>query len=84
VSVAGDRGRVENVASHGETVKSKTTPLTAAIALVPVIALTLGIPLANRVDPRIFGMPFLPAYIALWIVLTPPIMLAVYRLERRA
>ena len=64
--------------------KAKTTLLTAAIALVPVLALTVGIPLANRVDPRIFGMPFLPAYIALWILLTPAIMFVVYRLERRA
>jgi hypothetical protein len=51
---------------------------------VPVLALTLGIPLANRVEPRIFGMPFLPAYIALWILLTPAIMFAVFRIERRA
>lgn len=64
--------------------KAKTTLRSAAIALVPVLALTAGIPFANRVDPRIFGMPFLPAYIALWILLTPPIMFAVYRLERRA
>ncbi len=64
--------------------KGKTTPLSAIIALVPVLALTAGIPLANRVEPRLCGMPFLPAYIALWIVLTPAIMFAVFRLERRA
>ncbi len=62
---------------------SKTTPLSIALALVPVLALTAGIPLANREEPRIFGFPFLPAYIALWIVLTPAFMFAVYRLERR-
>jgi hypothetical protein len=64
--------------------KPKTTALSVALALVPVLALTLGIPLANRVEPRIFGMPFLPAYIAIWILLTPAIMFAVFRIERRA
>jgi hypothetical protein len=54
------------------------------LALVPVLALTLGIPFANRVDPRILGLPFLPAYIAIWILLTPAFMFAVYRIERRS
>jgi len=54
------------------------------LALVPALALTLGIPFANRVDPRILGLPFLPAYIAIWILLTPAFMFAVYRIERRS
>ena len=63
--------------------KPKTTGLSVALALIPVLALTLGIPFANRVEPRIVGMPFLPAYIAIWILLTPAFMLAVYRSEHR-
>jgi hypothetical protein len=65
-------------------VPGKTSPLSVALALVPVLALTAGIPFANRVEPRIFGFPFLPAYIAFWIVSTPAFMLAVYRFERRS
>ncbi len=61
----------------------QTTPLSVGLALVPVLALTLGIPLANRVEPRIFGLPFLLAYIVIWIVLTPAFLLAVYRSEHR-
>jgi hypothetical protein len=38
-----------------------TTPVSVGLALVPVLSLTLGIPLANRVEPRIFGLPFLLA-----------------------
>jgi hypothetical protein len=64
-------------------VKSTKTGLSICIALVPVLALTLGIPFANRVDPRIFGLPFLPAYICFWILLTPGFMFAVYRSEGR-
>jgi hypothetical protein len=61
----------------------RTTPLSIGLALIPVLALTLGIPFANRVDPRIAGLPFLLAYITLWILLTPAFLLAVYRLEHR-
>jgi hypothetical protein len=53
-------------------------------AAIPAIALTVATPLANHVEPRIFGLPFLPAYIVLWILLTPLFLLAVYRLEPRA
>lgn len=63
--------------------KPKTGLLSIVLALVPVLALTVGIPFANRVEPRIVGLPFLPAYIAIWIVLTPAFMLAVYRSEHR-
>jgi hypothetical protein len=54
-----------------------------ALALVPVLALTLGIPFANRLEPRICGLPFLLAWIVGWIVLTPAIMAVVHRLDRR-
>ncbi len=51
---------------------------------MPVLGLTLGIPFANRVEPRIGGLPFLLAYIVMWIVLTPAFLFAVYRSEHRA
>jgi hypothetical protein len=53
--------------------------ISLALAAIPVLALTLGIPFANRLEPRIAGLPFLLAYIAIWILLTPCFMLAVYR-----
>jgi hypothetical protein len=53
------------------------------LALVPVLALTVGIPFANRLEPRIFGLPFLLAYIVVWILLTPVFLFAVYRSEGR-
>lgn len=62
----------------------RTTPLSIGLALVPVLALTLGIPFANRLEPRIAGLPFLLAYIVIWIVLTPLFLFAVYRSEHRA
>ncbi len=53
-----------------------------ALAIVPTLALTCGIPFANRVDPRIFGLPFLLGYIVLWILATPLFMYAAFRAMR--
>jgi uncharacterized protein DUF3311 len=41
------------------------------IAAIPVLALTAGIPLANRVEPFILGLPFFIAYQTFWVLLTP-------------
>jgi hypothetical protein len=61
----------------------RTSPTTIGIALIPVLALTLGIPFANRVEPRIAGLPFLLAYIVIWILLTPAFLFTIYRSEQR-
>jgi hypothetical protein len=39
---------------------------------------------ANRIEPRLFGLPFLLAYIVIWAVLTPAVTALVYRLDARA
>jgi DMSO/TMAO reductase YedYZ heme-binding membrane subunit len=61
-----------------------TTRLSIVLATVPVLALTAGIPFANRLEPRIFGLPFLLAYIVAWILLTPAFLTTVYALDRAA
>ena len=54
--------------------------LTAVIcAAIPVLALTLGVVLANHLEPRILGLPFVLAWIVAWVLLTPAFMWAVYR-----
>ena len=55
----------------------------AVLAGIPALALTLAIPFANAVEPRIFGLPLLLAWIVVWIVLTPLFMWLVYRNEGR-
>ena len=60
----------------------RPTRLSLALAAVPVLALTLGIPLANRLEPRVFGLPFLLAYIVVWILITPAFLGAAYALDR--
>lgn len=43
--------------------------------------LTFGVPFANRVEPRIFGLPFILAWIVFWVVLTPVTLYFIYRAE---
>jgi Protein of unknown function (DUF3311) len=61
----------------------RRSPVTIILAVIPALALTVGLPFANHLEPRIFGLPFLLDYIVLWILLTPVFMFSVYRLENR-
>jgi len=51
--------------------------LSGVLAGIPVLALTVGVPFANRLEPRILGFPFLIAYLTVWVVLTPAFLYAV-------
>jgi len=54
-----------------------------AVAAIPVCALSVAVPFVNRVEPRVLGLPFLLFWILLWVLLTPPCLWLVGRLERR-
>ncbi|TKC91188.1 DUF3311 domain-containing protein [Trinickia terrae] len=51
------------------------------LAALPFIGILLGVPFFNRVEPLVLGMPFVLAWIVLWVVLTACIMALVYRLD---
>jgi len=54
------------------------------LGLIPACAL-VGAPwLANRLEPRVLGMPFLLAWIVAWVAMTSVFMLVISRLDRRA
>ena len=55
----------------------RTTAIVCAI--VPVLALTLGVVFANHLEPRILGLPFVLAWIVIWVLLTPAFMWVAYR-----
>jgi Protein of unknown function (DUF3311) len=57
--------------------------LRALIAAVPIAALTVAVPLVNRVEPRILGLPFVLCWIAAWVLLAPAFLWTIGRLERR-
>ncbi len=54
-----------------------------ALAIIPIAMLTVAVPLVNRVEPRIFGLPFLLAWIAFWVLLSPLSIYTIYRLDNR-
>jgi hypothetical protein len=54
------------------------------LAVIPAVMLTFAVPLVNRVEPRVFGLPFLLVWIAAWVALTPLFLYAIERLRQRA
>lgn len=43
-----------------------------------------GVPLANRVEPYVFGLPFLLFWIVAWVVITAGVMGLIYVLDHSA
>jgi hypothetical protein len=52
------------------------------VAVLPTIGLLAGVPFANRVEPYVFGLPFLLFWIVGWVVATSAIMGIIWMLDR--
>jgi len=61
----------------------KGTKYALLLGCIPFVALVFLLPLANRIDPVILGLPFLLFWILVWILLTPLILLGAYLLQRK-
>jgi hypothetical protein len=48
------------------------------LAIVPFLALLVGPFFVNRATPFVLGLPFLLAWIVVWILLTSVIMAVIY------
>ena len=53
------------------------------LGLVPFAAMCFSVPLWDRVDPMILGIPFNLAWLVLWIPLSTLCLWGAYRLERK-
>lgn len=51
------------------------------LLLIPFMGLCVLLPLANRIEPYILGVPFLLFWIGLWMILSSVILYIVYRLD---
>jgi len=51
------------------------------MGLIPFIGACFSVPLWDRVDPMIFGLPFNLFWLISWILLTPLFMWGAYRIE---
>ena len=61
----------------------KGTKLALILGAIPFITLVFALPLVNRVEPVILGLPFLLFWIISWVILTPLILFLAYRLEKK-
>lgn len=52
------------------------------LAAVPVAMLLGALPLVNRVEPRILGLPFLLVWLIFWVLMTPLFLLGAERLRQ--
>ncbi|MCM3117707.1 DUF3311 domain-containing protein [Neobacillus sp. MER 74] len=52
------------------------------LIILPLLSQLVVLPLANRIDPIILGLPFLQFWLFLWIVLTPLCTLGIYQLDK--
>ena len=55
--------------------------LLRVLAALPFVGILLGVPFVNRVEPLMLGMPFVLAWIVMWVVLSSIIMAIIYRLD---
>ena len=53
-------------------------------AFIPALALVAGLPLVNRLEPIVLGLPFLLFWILAWVLATPLFLAAAYFLTDRA
>jgi hypothetical protein len=54
------------------------------IALIPFAAMCFSVPLWDRVEPMVLGLPFNLFWLLAWIVLSSICLRAAYRVENRA
>ncbi|HUI61558.1 MAG TPA: DUF3311 domain-containing protein [Steroidobacteraceae bacterium] len=54
------------------------------LGAIPFVAMCLSVPLWDRIEPRVLGLPFNLFWLVGWIVLTPLLMWVAYRIETAA
>ena len=57
--------------------------LALLLGAVPFLMLVFALPLVNRIEPVILGLPFILFWILIWVALTPLVLFAAYRLEKK-
>ena len=51
------------------------------LSMLPFIGMLGFLPLVNRVEPYVLGMPFIMFWVVLWVVLTSVTMAIVFKLD---
>jgi hypothetical protein len=61
----------------------KGTRIALILGAIPFITMVFALPLVNRIEPIILGLPFLLFWLLAWVVLTPVILAFAYKLEKK-
>jgi membrane protein CcdC involved in cytochrome C biogenesis len=61
----------------------KGTKIALILGAIPFITMVFALPLVNRIEPIILGLPFLLFWLLAWVVLTPFILALAYKLEKK-
>ncbi len=61
----------------------KGTRLALIFGAIPFLTLVFALPFVNRIKPVILGLPFVLFWILLWVALTPAILWAAYKIEKK-
>jgi len=51
------------------------------LLIIPFIGMCVLLPVADRIEPYILGLPFLLFWIVLWMILSSVVLLIVYKLD---
>ncbi|MFC7392223.1 DUF3311 domain-containing protein [Scopulibacillus cellulosilyticus] len=51
------------------------------LSFIPFIGMLGFLPLVNKVEPFVLGMPFIMFWIVLWVVLTSVTILIIFKLD---
>ncbi len=62
----------------------KPTLAAVLFALIPFAGMCFSVPLWDRVEPMVLGLPFNLFWLVAWIALTPVCMWGAYQAERRS
>lgn len=61
----------------------KGTKLALLCGAIPFLTLVFALPLVNRLEPMVLGLPFILFWIFSWVLLTPFILMLAFKLEKK-
>lgn len=56
-------------------------PVIALLSLLPFLGMLGFLPFVNKVEPYIFGLPFVFFWVIAWVILTAVLLAIVYKLD---
>ncbi|OIK13029.1 hypothetical protein BIV60_15235 [Bacillus sp. MUM 116] len=56
-------------------------PVITLLSLLPFLGMLGFLPIVNKVEPYVFGLPFVFFWVIVWVILTSVILAIVYKLD---